>query len=131
MHFAFTVFSQFMKQVLTSKQLWNLTLKAVAWSEMLIKKWSLLNCMPCMLKMCSCTNLPSAYVPTCPVCSHANMLCVFTCSCVLRGHMAMHLACLRANVLVLIPLFSVSLLLLLKLYTLLLRFKSLITVFPQ
>ena len=51
------------------------------------------------------------------MCSRANLPCVLTGS--------------RASVLVLMPLFSVSLLLLLKLYRLLERFKSLITVFSQ
>ena len=49
----------------------------------------------------------------------------------LRTKVPCVLTCSRANVLVLIPLFWVSLPLLLKLYTLLARFRSLITVFPR
>ena len=63
---------------------------------------SLLNCVPCVLKMCSRANLPyvlrcsranvpcvhTCYVPTCLVCLCANVpcvLCVLTCQRALRA----------------------------------------------
>ena len=67
--------------------------------------------------MLMCQRALRAHVPTCPARLHASASCVLTCS--------------RAILLVLMPLFSVSLPLLLKLNTLLVMFKSLITVFPR
>ena len=103
---------------------------------------SLLNCVPCVLKTCSRTKAP--YILTC---LRANMSCVFTCprvnvSCVLtcpRANVPCVLTCSRANVHFVLTCqsasfnvtISVSLPLLLKLHILLIRFKSLITVFPQ
>ena len=95
---------------------------------------SLLNCVSCVLKTYSLAKVPCvltcsrANVPCVFTCSRANVPCVLTCS---RANVPCVLTCSRTNVLVLMPLFSVSLPLLLKLYTLLVRFKSLITVFPQ
>ena len=72
-------------------------------------------------------------------CQRALRTYVLTCQRVLRGHVLTCkcasapavITCPRVNMLVLKPLFSVSLPLVLKLYTLLVRFKNLITVFPQ
>ena len=105
---------------------------------------------PCVLTcalrvyMLTCQRALYAYVPTCLACLRAHEP---TCLACLRVHVqtclsAYVLTCLRVNVLwlvtssranevVLMPLFSVSLPLLLKLYTLLVSFQSLIIVFPQ
>ena len=110
---------------------------------------SLLNCVPCVLKTCSRADVPCvltcsavnvpcvlrfsradvpsvlkwsrANVPCVLTCSHANVPCVLRCS---RADVPCVLAYSRAKVLVLMPL-------LLKLYTLFVRSKSLKTVFPQ
>ena len=64
-------------------------------------KTSLLSCVPCMVKTCS--NVP--YVLTCSranvSCSHANMLCVFTCS---RCSSVTFLACVLTCQYAMIPL---------------------------
>ena len=84
--------------------------------------------MPCVLKTCSRANVTCvltcsrANVPCVLTCSRANVLCMLTCS---RANVLMWS---RANVLVLMPLFSVSLPLSLKFYAVLVRLKSLITV---
>ena len=71
----------------------------------------------------TCQSALLAYVL---ICQRALPAYVLTCQ------RAFAVTCSRANVLVLMPLFSVLLPLSLKLYTLLvLRFKSLITVLPQ
>ena len=93
--------------------------------------WSLLNCVPCVPKTSSCTN--ALYMLTC---LRANVPCVLTCPranvpCVLtrsRANVHFVLTCQRASFNVTI---SVSLPLLLKLHLLLIRFKSLVTVFPR
>ena len=100
----------------------------------------------------TCQRILRAYVPTCscahvPTCleglraSRVNMPCVLMYSHVAQHGLSplLHTACVTkispANMLCLIsnlmPLFSVSLPLLLKLYTLLVRFKSLMNVFLQ
>ena len=108
---------------------------------------SLLNCVPCVL-MYSRANVPCSLT-----CLNANVPCVFTCSRanlpgVLTCSNASVLMCLLANVLTclrvkvprvpcltcqhsLMPLFSVPLLLLLKLYTLMVRFDKLTNIFPK
>ena len=73
-------------------------------------------------------DLRAKNVLTCQRALHAY---VPTCLAFLRAHVPTCFACSRANVLVLTSLLSVSLPLLLKLHRLLIRFKSLITVFPQ
>ena len=114
---------------------------------------SLLNCLPCVLT-CSRENVPC--VLTCPganvpgvfMCSHANVPCVLTssranvpymltCSRALPAYVlrcrrvlcAYLLTCQGANFDATVIQFHSHCLL--KLYTLLVRFKSLITVFPQ
>ena len=68
------------------------------------RSWSLLNCVPCVLKTCSRANVPCVLtcsrtnmpcVLTCLACSHANVPCVLTCSCV---NLSCLLTCSRANV---------------------------------
>ena len=54
---------------------------------------SLLNCVPCVLKLCSCANVPCVLT-----CSRANVSCELKCQRVLRAHVPTCLACLRANV---------------------------------
>ena len=76
----------------------------------------------------TCLVCLRAHVPTCFACSRTHMPCVLTCSC---ANAPCALTCSRGNVLVFMPVFSVSLPLLLKLYRLLVRFKSLITAFAQ
>ena len=75
-----------------------------------------------------CQRVLHAYVPCVLTCSRVNMPCARTCS---RDNVPWLLTCSSSNVLVFMPLFSVSLPLLLKLNTLLVRFKSLIIVFPR
>ena len=60
---------------------WNCTLER-----------SLLNYPPCVLKTCSCTNVP--YVLTC---SHANVPCMLTCQRALHAYVLTCLACLCAH----------------------------------
>ena len=103
--------------------------------------------MPCMLTcsranvLCMVTFL-RAHVPfvlTYQCALHTYMLtchvpCMLMCSCAsacLCIHVLCMLSCSRTNMLVLMPLFSVSLPLLLKFYTLLVRLTSFITAFPQ
>ena len=92
-------------------------------------------CLVCLranvLTCLACSRALHTHVPTCLACSRANVPCVITRQPALCASILTYLACLRANVLVLMPQFSVSLPLLLKLYKLLVRFKNLITVFPQ
>ena len=65
---------------------------------------SLLNCMPCMLRMCSHASMPCmltflcanvSYVLTSLVCLYAHMP---TCLVYLHAHVPMCLACSHANV---------------------------------
>ena len=114
-------------------------------TNQLLSITSLLNYVPCVLKTCSRANVPCvltclrAHVPTCQRALRAYVLkyqralrvYVLTCQRALRNHVPTCFAGSRANVLVLMSLFSVSLPLLLKLHTLLIRFKILITAFPQ
>ena len=85
-----------------------------------------------------------SWVLTCLTCQHALRTYVLTCQRVLRAYLLMCQHTLNplfgtvcvttwspASKLVLIPLFSVSLPLLLRFYTRLVKFKSLINVFPQ
>ena len=66
--------------------------------ECSIKKGSLLNCVPCVLKMCSRANVPCVLMW-----SRANVPCVLSahvpaCLVWLRAHVPTWLACSRANV---------------------------------
>ena len=116
---------------------------------------SLLNCVPCLLKTCSRANMTcvrkcsGANVPCVLTCQRPLCANVLTCQCAMRAHVitCQHAlsplpnmlalprdqlpTCLASSVISLDIIFSVSLLLLLKLYTLLVRFENLINVFPQ
>ena len=68
--------------------------------------WSLLNCVPCVIKTCSRANVPyvltcsRAKVPCVPACSRANLLWVLTCSRVNAPCVRM---CSRFKVLCMLP----------------------------
>ena len=91
---------------------------------------------PCVFYVLTCQRVLRPHVLTCQHALRVYVLkfqralraYVLTCQRDLRAYV---LTCSRTNVLVLMLLFSVSLPLLLKMYTLLIRFKSLIIVFPQ
>ena len=82
------------------------------WSQYHYNKKSLLNCVPCVLKVYSRANVPCVLMwsrvkmPCVLTCSRAYMLCMLTCSCAnvpcvltcSRAHVPTCLACLRAHV---------------------------------
>ena len=56
--------------------------------------WSLLICVPCVLKMCSRDNVPRVLT-----CSRANVPCLLTCQRILRAYVLTWQRSLRAYVL--------------------------------